>query len=185
MDRDRSIDENAFLVIYQAHRTPLFRFVWRMTGSVEIAEDVTQECFLLLVRGNTAFDDRQGSLRNYLFGAARHLVFRRLRLSSHETEESSEEPATTADTDTLTSLLAGERAAMVQRAVASLPPLQREVILLFEYEDLTLEAVAAVTGVPVGAVKARLQRARHSLRKHLAPLLVTSRHTTNRERSCL
>ncbi len=78
--------EQAFLDIYLAHRTPLFRFVWRMTNSVEAAEDITQECFLILVRGN-AFDSSRGPIGTYLFGVARNLVFRKLRISTRETEE--------------------------------------------------------------------------------------------------
>jgi DNA-directed RNA polymerase specialized sigma24 family protein len=42
---------------------------------------------------------------------------------------------------------------------------------LFEYEDLSLEEIATVTGVDTGAVKARLHRARQALRRRLAPLL--------------
>lgn len=79
---------------------------------------------------------------------------------------------TAAPADVLGEILASERAALVADAVAGLPALQREAIVLFEYEDLSLDEIAAITGVDVGAVKARLHRARESLRKRLAPLLV-------------
>ncbi len=49
--------------------------------------------------------------------------------------------------------------------------MQREAIILFEYEELYLENIAQITGAQVGAIKARLQRAREALRKQLAPLL--------------
>jgi RNA polymerase sigma-70 factor (ECF subfamily) len=49
--------------------------------------------------------------------------------------------------------------------------LQREALILFEYEDLSLDEIATVTGVEVGAVKARLHRARQALRRRLMPLL--------------
>jgi len=172
--------EDRFLDIYRAHRTPLFRFVWRMTGSVETAEDVTQECFLALMRG-AAFDERQSQLRTYLFGVARHLVFRRLRISGRETDE----PTDARDTaDALGDLLSMERSEQVRHAVAGLPPLQREAIILFEYEDLPLESIAAITGVQVGAVKARLQRARESLRRQLSPLIAHSENARSEKRSC-
>jgi RNA polymerase sigma factor (sigma-70 family) len=67
----------------------------------------------------------------------------------------------------------------VRQAIAGLPPLQREAIILFEYEELPLEAIATITGADLGAVKGRLRRARESLRKRLEPLLF---HGT--ERSC-
>ena len=60
---------------------------------------------------------------------------------------------------------------MVARAVQMLPPMQREAIILAEYEDLTLEEIARVTQSAVGSVKSRLHRARANLRRMLAPLL--------------
>ncbi len=47
----RQGDERAFLDLYREHRTALFRFAWRLTGSAEAAEDVVQECFLALLKG--------------------------------------------------------------------------------------------------------------------------------------
>lgn len=79
--------------------------------------------------------------------------------------------STPAPLDTLGDLLAAERAEMVERAIAGLPLLQREALVLFEYEELSLEDIAEVTGSEVGAIKARLFRARESLRKRLAPLM--------------
>jgi RNA polymerase sigma-70 factor (ECF subfamily) len=176
VDSAGQLREQAFLDLYRTHRTPLFRFVWRMTGSVEMAEDVTQECFLVLVRG-AAFDSRRGPMGTYLFGVARNLVFRRLRVSTRETEELLEAPD---PAETLDAILTSERSELVQRAIANLPSLQREAIILFEYEELTLENIASVTGVQVGAIKARLQRARESLRKQLGPLLAPKT-----ERTCI
>src|ERR1700683_5535973 len=80
-------EEPAFLTLYQRHRTPVFRFAWRFTGSLHTAEDVTQECFLALFAG-AAFDPKQGSLRTYLFGIARHLAMRRARIGAREVDSS-------------------------------------------------------------------------------------------------
>jgi RNA polymerase sigma-70 factor, ECF subfamily len=168
-------DEQAFLALYGRHRTALFRFVCRLSRSVAVAEDVTQECFLALVE-RAEFKADRGPLQAYLFGMARNLVFRRLRISEREAEE---EVEAAAPADTLGGILASERAALVAAAVAALPALQREAIVLFEYEELSLEEIAGITGVEVGAVKARLHRARESLRKRLAHLLIE-----DRERSC-
>jgi RNA polymerase sigma-70 factor (ECF subfamily) len=160
-------EEPAFLALYQRHRTPVFRFAWRFTGSVHTAEDVTQECFLALFAG-AAFDPKQGSLRTYLFGIARHLAMRRVRIEERESEEPADAAA---PCDTLGDLIGRERSAVVERAVAALPPLQKEALILFEYEDLSLEEIAEIVGVEVGAVKARLHRARETLRRQLAPLV--------------
>jgi RNA polymerase sigma-70 factor (ECF subfamily) len=157
----RGGNEQAFLTLYTRHRTALFRFAWRITSSIEAAEDVTQECF----RG-AAFDAGRAQLQTYLFGIARHIVFRHLRSSEREALEESAAPL-----DVLDNLLVAERSELVRQAIANLPALQREAIVLFEYEELSLENIAMITGADVGATKARLRRARESLRKRLEPLL--------------
>jgi RNA polymerase sigma-70 factor (ECF subfamily) len=168
--------EEAFLAVYQRHRLSVFQFAWRLSGSQAAAEDITQECFLALVRG-AAFDGDRGALRTYLFGIARNLVLRRLRISSREAEEASDAPA---PGDVLRDLLVEERSALVARAVAQLPVLQREAIVLFTFEELSLGEIAKIAGVDAGAVKSRLHRARESLRAALKPQLVP-----DPERKCL
>ena len=145
----------------------MFRFAWRLTGSVATAEDVLQECFLALIEG-ASFDVDRGSLRAYLFGIARNLALKRIRLAERESEELED---TEADLDPLEDLLSAERSEVVARAVLALPPFQREAIVLFEYEELSLEEIAEVAGIEAGAVKARLHRARETLRRRLAPLI--------------
>jgi len=164
--RSRLGDEAAFLTLYQRHRTPVFRFAWRLTSSTAEAEDIVQECFLALL-GRDSFDAGRGSLRTYIFGIVRHLAWKRSRLLDREIEELDDRAAAI---DPLSDLLTSERAGMVERAVMMLPLLQREALILFEYEELSLEEISAITGAEVGAVKARLLRARESLRRRLAPL---------------
>lgn len=57
----------------------------------------------------------------------------------------------------------------VAGAVASLPPLQQEALILFEYEGATLEEIAQIVNADVGTVKSRLHRARANLKRVLAP----------------
>jgi RNA polymerase sigma-70 factor (ECF subfamily) len=177
----RQGSEQAFLTIYHRHRSAVFQFAWRLTGSRAAAEDVTQECFLALVRG-VAFDGGRATLRTYLFGIARNLVLRRLRISEREAEEAAE---AVAPIDVLGDLLAAERLELVTRAVAELPLLQREAIILFTFEEFSLEEIAAIAGVDAGAVKSRLHRARESLRAALRPLLLDIKTIRDAERKCL
>ena len=65
--------------------------------------------------------------------------------------------------------MVGEVSDAVQAAIGTLPMLQREALILFEFEELSLEEVAAVAGCDAGAVKSRLHRARARLRSLLAP----------------
>lgn len=180
LDAARKGDETAFLTLYERHRTPAFRFAYRLTASKAAAEDIVQECFLTLL-GNGGFDSRQGPMRAYLFGIVRHLAIKRTRLAERETENA---PDCAGDFDPMGDLLTAERASLVERAVSALPLLQKEALILFEYEELSLEEIAAITGVDAGAVKARLFRARESLRRRLAPLLAARSGIRSREGSC-
>ena len=137
-----------------------------MTQSANDAEDIVQECFLALWRKPEAYDPNRGALRAFLLGIARKLVLKRWR--NQHPHDSLEEDSSTCGP---AGLLGQERAQMVARAVQTLPPLQREAIILAEYEDLTLEEIARVTQSEGGGVKSRLHRARGNLRWMLAPLL--------------
>jgi len=71
--------EVAFLRLFEDHHLPLFRFAWRLTGSMADAEDIVQECFLALLRPDCGFDPARTPLRTYLFGAVRNQSLKRLR----------------------------------------------------------------------------------------------------------
>ena len=75
------------------------------------------------------------------------------------------------DSQPLSRLLSDELSLRVQQAVSSLPPLQKEALVLFEYEGMTLSEIANLIGTDIGAVKSRLHRARERLRTALRPYL--------------
>src|SRR5690348_10776670 len=151
---------------YREHKDVLYRFARRMTGSAAAAEDIVQDSFVALWRNSAGYDAARGTLRSYLIGAARNLALQRLRRDRPH-EELDENTSIAGPID-----FAGlERAEIVARAVAALPPLQREALILAEYEEMSLEEIGRATGVEIAAVKSRLHRGRESLRRMLAPLL--------------
>jgi RNA polymerase sigma-70 factor (ECF subfamily) len=169
-------DEAAFLTLYERHRAPVFRFACRVLGSAAQAEDVMQECFLIVLRRPEAFRDERASLRTYLYAIARHLSWQHLRRSGLETtvEELPESAAEETETaEPLRRMLEGEAASAVRRAIGMLSPLQREVIVLFEYQEMSLAEIAMLCETDVGTIKARLHRARERLRRELAPFLAS------------
>ena len=169
-------DQAAFLELYDRHRQPIFRFAYRLLGEVDIAEDVTHDCFLSLIRKPENFRPGRASLRTYLFAAARNLALKHFRNTGRETglDEMTEEPELSPRHQPLRKLLDEELAAQVRRAVFSLAPLQREALVLFEYEGLSLNEIAEITGAEVGAVKGRLFRARERLKSILRPYVNSS-----------
>src|ERR1051325_9379767 len=73
-------DEEALALIYRRRQGAIYRFALQMSGSRAIAEDVTQEVFLFLMREGHLFDPAKGSVSAFLFGVARNHVLRRLRV---------------------------------------------------------------------------------------------------------
>ena len=178
-------DQAAFLILYERHRNAIFGFLYRLLGSVEIAEDITHDCFLSLIRKPENFNPARASLRTYLYAAARNLALKHFRNSGRETalDDLTEEPPMPRRQEPLRRLLDEELAAKVKEAVSDLPPLQREALVLFEYEGLALSEIASVVGTDVGAVKSRLHRARERLRSSLAPYLNSSPEIVTLERA--
>ena len=164
-------DQAAFLELYDRYRQPIFRFAYRLLGSVESAEDVTHDCFLSLIRKPENFRQERASLKTYLYAAARNLALKHFRDQGRETglDEVIEEPRESTRRAPLRRLLDEELATHVREAVFSLPPLQREALILFEYEGLSLNEVAEIAGAEVGVIKSRLYRAREGLRRFLRP----------------
>jgi RNA polymerase sigma-70 factor (ECF subfamily) len=166
-------DEAAFCLLYERYRDRLFRFAYRMLGAIAPAEDVTHDCFLHLIENPSRFNPHRAQLCTYLYAVARNLALKRFRQAGAQVAvddvagalelPESENP--------LGLLLGYELAAAVRKAVARLPPLQREALILFEYEELSLADIAQIVGADVGTVKARLFRARQRLKRALAPYL--------------
>ncbi|MEY2495962.1 MAG: polymerase sigma-70 factor, subfamily [Verrucomicrobiota bacterium] len=155
--------EAAILHLFDEHHLPLFRFAWRLTGSVSDAEDIVQDCFLALLRPDCGFDPARSSIRTYLFGAIRNQSLKRL-----QRREDSITPEPSYHRTPETEVLRIEAADAVASAVDGLPATQREVLLLAHYEQLSLTEIAEITHLEVVAVKSRLQRARATLRETLA-----------------
>ena len=154
-----------FEAVFAEHKDAVFRFAWRMCASPAAAEDITQDVFLALLRNPGRFDPARATLRTFLIGVARNLALKRWR-SEHRLEPLDDEAIAAAHVD----LESGDLGAIVGRAVRALRPLQREVVILAEYEDLTLEEIARAVDADVGTVKSRLHRARENLRLMLEPL---------------
>lgn len=161
-------DGAAFQILYERYRDPIFRFAYRLLGSAEAAEDVAHDCFLSLIKEPGRFDAARASLRTYLYAAARNLAAKRYQSFGRETAlDDVAEPHMADRHGPMARVLDNELAIEVERAIAGLPPLQREALVLFEYEDLSLSEIAAVVGADSNTVKQRLFRAREKLRARL------------------
>ncbi len=164
-------NEEAFTTLYSRRQGGVYRFALQMSGSPQVAEEVTQDVFLALIRGGGRFDESQGTLRSWLFGAARNQVLRHLDGGRRYVaiEESEEEgrrsgiPEPAAPAQALDDLTQGELIESVRQAVLSLPPHYREVVVLCDLQELSYEESARALGCALGTVRSRLNRGRAML----------------------
>lgn len=171
-------DEEALAVLYRRRQGSVYRFALQMSGSKSIAEDVTQEVFLFLMREGHVFDPARGSLSAFLLGVARNHVLRRLRVDQLLTpigEDTDDEQSFLAnvpgdsDLRPLDDLARAETIELVRKAVLSLPAKYREVVVLCELQDVSYVEAAEVLGCAIGTVRSRLHRARALLLAKLRP----------------
>src|SRR5580765_4845551 len=166
-------DEQAFMALYQRRQAALYRFALHMSGSAAVAEDVTQEVFLVLLREGCGYDPGRGTLSGYLFGVARKHVLRHVERSRGDValETDSDDtplPQLAVNDDPLIDLTRREGIESLRRAVQALPRRYREVVVLCDLEEIDYADAAIALGCPIGTVRSRLHRARALLLEKLS-----------------
>jgi RNA polymerase sigma-70 factor (ECF subfamily) len=168
-------DEQAFTALYRRHQGFVYRFALLMSGRASIAEEVTQEVFLALLRQARRYDPTRGSLSAYLYGAARNQVLRLLERERpyvqfvEETGAGEAVPLAQliADDDPLGNCARNEAIKLVRQAVLALPARYREVVVLCDFQELSRAEAALALDCPVGTVDSRLHRGHTLLLKKL------------------
>ena len=168
-------DEDAFTTLYRRRQGSIYRFVLEMSGSAPLAEDVTQEVFMALIRESRGYDPARGSLCAYLIGMARHHALRLLKrdqtyVSAPQAEEGGREwglAAPTTGEDPHSLMTRREAIDSVRQAILSLPEHYREAVVLCDLNEISYEETASVLGCSVGTVRSRLHRGRALLLQKL------------------
>jgi RNA polymerase sigma-70 factor (ECF subfamily) len=148
-------DREAFGELYERRGPALRRYALHMSGSAAVAEEVSHEVFIQLMRANTNFDDRRGSLEGWMYGVARNLV--RVIRRQGPVQEPVDQPVRH---DILGELINEESLTALQGALRELPVLYRDAVVLCDLEEMSYEEAARAMGCPVGTVRSRLHRAR-------------------------
>lgn len=173
-------DEGAFLQLYRRRQGAVYRFALHMSGSPHVAEDVTQEVFLVLMREPGRFEPQRGSLAAYLYGIARNRVLHHLEEASFQLplaggeavgEYNPCEPVVETR-DPLSDLTRQEEIERLRQAVLALPARYREVVVLCDLHELDYAQAATSLGCAVGTVRSRLHRARSLLLKKMRAMPV-------------
>lgn len=167
--------------LIEQYKTPLYRFLVHLVGDRALADDLFQETWLRVVEHFGRYDPRQ-SFEAWMFAIARHAAIDHLRRKTVRSEvalenNSSDEPMSVLDraefgekTSVLDCLVAAETRTRVRTLLAGLPWHYREVLLLRFQQELPLEEIARILGLPLSTVKTRVKRGLDALRLRLEAL---------------
>lgn len=178
MTRVKTGDMAAFEQLIEAHKTRVIGTVAKMLGDELDAEDIAQQVFIRVWNSAHRYEPT-AKFTTWLFKITRNLVFNELRrrrrrrsvpLESEEEEHGFQTPDLTTQSPDR-SVLDEELQGAIQRAIDSLPEVQRMAIILRRYEDLSYEEIGAVLKLSIPAVKSVLFRARTELRERLKKYL--------------
>ncbi len=164
-------DQNAAGILINRYQPMVRRFLRKLTSKDDIADDLAQDTFVRLLRYIDRYDPKY-PMRTWLLTIAR-----RLSINRHQREkkmivvdEFKGLPANT-ENPLLSAEQHDEHNALKQKldqAMTHLTEPQRQAVLLFHQQELSVQQVASVMGMPIGTVKSHLHRARAAMRKILS-----------------
>ena len=164
----------SFETLYSRHRAALYRYLVRQARDTEIANDLFQEVWSRVIVNRARYEPR-AKFRTFLFTLAHNCFIDHCRRQKSRPQGLGIEDADAADMLTADDasrpdfeLERNESSRRYRAALATLPPEQRDVYLLHEESDLSLEEIAHVTGVGAETAKSRLRYAVGKLKAALA-----------------
>jgi RNA polymerase sigma-70 factor (ECF subfamily) len=151
-------------LLFRRHQQSVYRFALHLTGSPSLADDVTQDVFVAVIRDAGKFEPGRAAVTAWLCGIARNFVRRRLAVdrgaASIDADDGLEAALPAASPDPLEDLTSSEAVEALRRAVLTLPLRYREVVVLCDLQELSYVDAAAALACPVGTVRSRLNRGR-------------------------
>lgn len=167
-------DPEAFGALFDRHATVVFRYLVRRVG-VDEADGLLGEVFRIAFEKRATYDSARPNARPWLYGIATNLLARHRRREARRfhamarvlAQSPSAADATEAVVDALDAQDLWPRVAQV---LGALPAPERDALVLYVWEELSYEEIAAALDIPVGTVRSRLNRARLTLRELRAPI---------------
>lgn len=174
VNRLKRREKGAFLELYDHFSHAVYRFLLHMTGSVAVAEELTQEVFVCILDALAnlkfeRFDPEQGSLEGYLLGIARNLARKEIKRNLRTVPldpllENSAESSLFYDSETeprvLETILLRMEQSRLQSAILQLPPHYRETIVLCALNEKSYQEAAKILGCSEGTISSRMTRAK-------------------------
>lgn len=174
MDEDQDVirrvldgDVESFRLLVRRYERPLYRLVRNLVPDDHDGEDIAQDVFLTAYRRLSSYDPAQGAFSTWLFTIARNKCLNALKKRRPVVMDNLPEAPGSRTPEA--ELSEAEWFRQFDAALDALPFAQKTVFVLAEIQDLSLEEISRIEGVPVGTVKSRLGRAREKLRSLLRP----------------
>jgi len=156
-------DGLAIRVLFERHQVRIYRFVLRLVGNAEVAEDVTSGVFLDVWRQAGRFEGRS-AVSTWLLAIARFKALTALRRRTEcELDDCAAEAIEDPSGNPQFAIEEKDRSAIIRKCLTGLSIQHREIIDLVYYQQKSTEEVAEIVGIPVNTVKTRMFYARKKL----------------------
>jgi len=157
-------NERAFAFLFKYYQPPLLRFVYKLCNDQQLSHDAIQNAWIQLARNIRKLEDPR-AFKSWVFKTTRWCVYELMRKSKREenvfdTEVCPEEVATP---ETGKALQIDNLIELINQ----LPEIDKEAIYLFYYEDMKINEISQILGIPSGTIKSRLNRARKTLHQQM------------------
>jgi RNA polymerase sigma factor (sigma-70 family) len=160
-----------FGLLFERHSQSIHRYLARRVG-VSLAEELTADTFVTAFRLRNRYDTNYTDARPWLFGIAANQMRRHWRSEKRKLRAYARtglDPVVDETPDAERRVDAAATGPQLARALASIPPKDREALLLLAWGDLSYEEIARALEIPVGTVRSRISRARSRLRELISP----------------
>jgi RNA polymerase sigma-70 factor (ECF subfamily) len=177
--RLRERDERAFRELVDEHRDKVFNLTYRMLNNRAEAEDVAQEVFISVFKTIDTFRE-ESKFSTWLYRVTVNHCKNRIKYLARRHDRDQDELDEAAEHDVAAAvaaptpalrpdraLEAQETEKMLREAIGELDEEHRVLVVLRDVEDLSIEEICEITGLPDGTIKSRLHRARMALRKKI------------------
>lgn len=167
VSRAQQGDVGSFERLVHVHAGAIFSFLYRFLPNPQDVQDLTQIVFLKAFQNLSQFDGSKGKFRSWLFRMAATSSLDELK--KRESESVRENVAAEIQKESQRHKTAEDRMVIesVKQAISALTSIERQVILLFYYHDLSYQEIADTLDIPLGTVKSRMHNAIARMRRLL------------------
>jgi RNA polymerase sigma-70 factor, ECF subfamily len=165
-------DQDAWQAIVRNHWRKVFNLAYKFVGRHDEAEDLTQDIFLKIFKALHTFD-RRANFQTWLISISRNLCIDHYRSVRKEREtmardvDASELKPVSRERGPHSQLEQTDLKAMIQRALAELPPSLRQAVVMRDLQEFSYQEIADKLDLPEGTVKSRINRGRLELKRQL------------------